>query len=216
MHDDNIMWDDESKSIKIIDTDFFKKINEKSNLKNINYQSFAGTLQGIIDAKINEYGKNENEQFNPFYDVTSLKYKDGKKLSINEYILNLKNVVENDFGKNFNNLSEIEKALKEKQYNFEEKQHMEQIANNLTLKEKIIRALVKGKYLRKIPFVNKIINKNIKMLPSDVKEVVCDKREQFRKELRNFEPNIEPKAKKNDLNMERQNEVNNHDEIELK
>ena len=27
------------------------------NLKNINYQSFAGTLQGIIDAKINEYGK---------------------------------------------------------------------------------------------------------------------------------------------------------------
>ena len=48
-----------------------------------------------------------------------------------------------------------------KQYNFEEKQHMEQIANNLTLKEKIIRALVKGKYLRKIPFVNKIINKNI-------------------------------------------------------
>ena len=69
-------------------------------------------MQGIIDAKINEYGKNENEQFNPFYDVTSLKYKDGKKLSINEYILNLKNVVENDFGKNFNNLSEIEKALK--------------------------------------------------------------------------------------------------------
>lgn len=93
---------------------------------------------------------------------------------------------------------------------------MEQMANNLTLKEKIIRALVKGKYLRKIPFVNKIINKNIKMLPSDVKEVVCDKREQFRKELRNFEPNVEPQEKKNDLNMERQNEVNNHDEIELK
>lgn len=57
MHDDNIMWDDEAKSIKIKDTDFFKKINENSNLKNINYQSFAGTLQGIIDAKINEYGK---------------------------------------------------------------------------------------------------------------------------------------------------------------
>lgn len=138
-----------------------------------------------------------------------------KKLSINEYILNLKNVIENDFGKNFNNISEIEKALQEKQYNFEEKQHMEQMANNLTLKEKIIRALVKGKYLRKIPFVNKIVNKNIKMLPSDVKEVVCDKREQFRKELRNFEPNVELQEKKNDLNMERQNEVNNHDEIEL-
>lgn len=44
-----------------------------------------------------------------------------KKLSINEYILNLKNVIENDFGKNFNNISEIEKALQEKQYNFEEK-----------------------------------------------------------------------------------------------
>ena len=33
----------------------------------------------------------------------------------NEYISNLKSVIENDFGKQFNNLNEIEMALQEKQ-----------------------------------------------------------------------------------------------------
>ena len=52
-----------------------------------------------------------------------MKTKNGKQLSINEYISNLKSIVENDFGRQFNNLNEIEEVLKEKQYEFEEIQH---------------------------------------------------------------------------------------------
>ena len=91
----------------------------------------------MIDSKINQYGKTENEELIPFYNLANLKTKNGKQLSINEYISNLKSIIENDFGRQFNNLNEIEEVLKEKQYEFEEIQHLEQVANNLTIKEKL-------------------------------------------------------------------------------
>lgn len=207
IHDDNVMWNEETQRIQIIDTDFFKKTENNPNLDNINYQRFARTIQYMIDSRIDRYGKTENEELIPFYDLTSLKNKDGKQLSINEYILNLKSSIENDFGRQFNNLNEIEVALQEKQDEFEEKQHMEQVANNLTIKEKFIRFLAQSKHIKKLSFINKLIDRQIKMLPTDVQEVVnqsrvddfqeqpqkandTDERKKFIQKLRNYSPYI--------------------------
>lgn len=205
MHDDNIMWNEETQSIQIIDTDFFKKIEDNSNLNNINCQSFSRTIQYMIDSRIGQYGRTQNEELIPFYDLEILKKKDGKKLSIDEYISNLKSVIENEFGKEFNNLNEIEMALQEKQERIEEEQHLEQIAKNLTIKEKFIRFLAQSRHIRKLPIVNRLINRQIKMLPEDVQKVVkrprrntaqnktegisnSDERKNFKQELKNWTP----------------------------
>ena len=61
MHDDNVMWNEETQKIQIIDTDFFKRTEDNLNLNNTNYRRFAGIIQYMIDSKINQYGKTENE-----------------------------------------------------------------------------------------------------------------------------------------------------------
>ena len=227
MHDDNVMWNEETQSIQIIDTDFFKKMKDNSSLNDVNYQRFAGTIQHMIDSRIGQYGRTENEALIPFYDLTSLKIKDGKQLSINEYISNLKCAIENDFNKRFNNLNEIEMALQEKQEKIEEEQHLEQIANNLTIKEKIIRFLAKSKHIRKLPFVNKLIYKKIKMLPTDVQEVINrqtqetndtnERRKKFNQELRNWTPTTVQEQKNNtsDKVIENQRRSNDSNDLQL-
>ena len=234
MHDDNVMWNEESQKIQIIDTDFFKRTENNTNLNNINYQRFARTIQYMIDSRINRYGKIENEELIPFYDLTSLKNKDGKQLSINEYISNLKSSIENEFEKQFNNLNEIEMALQEKQNEFKEKQHMKQVANNLTIKEKIIRFLAQSKYIRKLSFINKLIHRQIKMLPTDVQEVVkqprvdtvqeqppkvtnTDEKRKFIQKLRNWTSSTtqELQNKKTDRMAENLKGNNKYDDLEL-
>lgn len=234
MHDDNVMWNEETQRIQIIDTDFFKKTENNLNLNNINYQRFARTIQYMIDSRIDRYGKTENEELIPFYDLTNLKNKDGKQLSINEYISNLKSSIENDFGRRFNNLNEIEVALQEKQDEFEEKQHMEQVANNLTIKEKFIRFLAQSKHIRKLSFINKLIDRQIKMLPTDVQEVVnqsrgdtvqeqtqktndTDKKRKFIQKLRNWTPFTTQglQNKRADRMVENLKENNDYDDLEL-
>lgn len=234
MHDDNVMWNEETQRIQIIDTDFFKRTENNPNLNNINYQRFARTIQYMIDSRIDRYGKTENEELIPFYDLTSLKNKDGKQLSINEYISNLKSSIENDFGRRFNNLNEIEVALQEKQDEFEEKQHMEQVADNLTIKEKFIRFLVQSKHIRKLSFINKLIDRQIKMLPTDVQEVVnqsrvdtvqeqtqktndTDEKRKFIQKLRNWTPFTTQglQNKRTDRMAENLKENNNYDDLEL-
>ena len=234
MHDDNVMWNEETQKIQIIDTDFFKRTEDNLNLNNTNYRRFSGVIQYMIDSKINQYGKTENEELIPFYNLANLKTKNGKQLSINEYITNLKSIIENDFGRQFNNLNEIEEVLKEKQYEFEEIQHLEQVANNLTIKEKFVRFLVQSKYIRKLPFINKIIDRQIKMLPTDVQKVVnqpivdtiqkqvqevkdTDKKRKFIQDLRNWTPNMtqglqNPKEDRMTSNLK---ENNNYDDMEL-
>lgn len=233
MHDDNVMWNEETQSIQIIDTDFFKRADDNSDLNNLNYQKFARTIQYIINSRIEQYGRTENEALIPFYNLTSLKTRDGQQLSINEYILNLKSVIENDFGKQFNNLNEIEMALQEKQEEIEEQQYLEQIANNLTIKEKFIRFLAQSKHIRKLPFVNKLIDKQIKMLPADVQEVVnkpkdndiqgqvhetsdTNERRKFMQELRSWTPTTTQTEQPNVEDRIAENEKgNDSDDLEL-
>lgn len=172
MHYDNVMWDEETKSIRIIDTDFFVKVDDNVDVVHSNNIKFDSSIISIIGPVISKYGITQNEQLKPFYDSLDLTYKDGKRLSISEYILNLKSVMENDFNKQFNNLGEIEESLQEKQDAIEWEQYKEQIANNLSLKEKIVRFLANNRFLRKLPFVDKMITKQINMLPSAMQEVI--------------------------------------------
>lgn len=175
LHDDNVMWNDETQNIQIIDTDFFRKVDDISNLNETNYSRFANAIQNMINSRISQYGRTENEELIPFYDFwTNFNSKNDKSISLNDYILNLKVVIERDFGRKFNNLSEIEMALQEKQEKIEEQQHLEQLSNNLTIKEKFIRFLVQSKYIRKLPIINRIIDRQIKMLLSDVREVIIN------------------------------------------
>ena len=74
------MWNEETQKIQIIDTDFFKRTEDNLNLNNTNYRRFAGIIQYMIDSKINQYGKTENEELIPFYNLANLKTKNGKQL----------------------------------------------------------------------------------------------------------------------------------------
>ena len=215
MHDDNIMWNEETQSIQIIDTDFFKRTEGNSDLNDSNWKRFSKTIEDMIDSRIGQYGRMENEELIPFYDLKSLKNKAGKQLSIDKYISELKSVIENDFGREFNNLNEIEIALQEKQEKIEEEQHLEQISKNLTIKEKFIRFLAQSKHIRRFPFINRLINRQIKMLPTDIQKVVKkpslnnpqsetqeindtdEKRKNFNQELKNWAPTIVQEHKEN-------------------
>ena len=52
MHADNMMWNEETQSIQIIDTDFFKKVDNNPNLNDINYQKFSSAIQHTIDERV--------------------------------------------------------------------------------------------------------------------------------------------------------------------
>lgn len=189
MHYDNIMWNTEKQKIQIIDTDFFKRLPNVSDINGINSKKFSEAIRNMIEPIIYKYGKTENEQLIPFYDTNSWLFKDEKQVSLTEYIVNLRDTFEKDFGYKFNNLLEIESSLKQKQEEIEENQYKEQIANNLTLKEKIIKYVVKNKYLNKLPFVNKLIDKQVKKLPPVVKEIICESKPN--KESKNFKMKIQ-------------------------
>lgn len=175
IRDNDIMWNKKTQEIQIVDTDFFKRVYDNPNLSSINYKKFAKTMSSIIDSELCKYGRMEDGRLEPFYNLENLKIKDDKELSINEYILNIKSVVENDFDKQFDNFNEIEMALKKKQEEIERQQHLEEISNNLTVREKLIRFLVQSKYARKLPFVGRIIYKQVIMLPPYVREVLNSK-----------------------------------------
>ena len=120
------------------------------------------------------------------------------------------------------NVEEIEGLEK-----IEEEQHLEQIDNNLTIKEKFIRFLAKSKHIGKLPFVNKLIYKKIKMLPTDVQEVVNrqtqetndtnERRKKFNQELRNWTPTTVQEQKDNtsDKVIENQRKREDSDDVQL-
>lgn len=172
MHEDNIMWDAKNKSIKILDTDFFQKSDDISNIANSNFQAFDSEIQIMIASLISSYGETVNEELIPFYNLSDFRYKDGEKLSLDNYISNLKESLEKDFKVEFNNIGEILALLEERQEKIEDRRHREYIENNLNIKERIIRRIAQSTNLRKIPFVNNIINKKVKMLPSDIQEIM--------------------------------------------
>jgi len=169
MHYDNMMWNEETHSIQIIDTDFFKKSNEISieNINNTNLKKFASEIMKTWGLELNCY-KDDNNEMKDFYESW---LKNGTH-DVNEYIRNLKNILENDFGRTFNNIEEMENALQERQSDIDEQQYKERIAKDFSIKEKLIRWVVQRKNLMKIPFISRIIEKQIKMLPPVNQEII--------------------------------------------
>lgn len=126
MHFDNMMWDEENKSIKIIDTDFFKFAEEisteelnKSNQTKFNNQ--IETLMGLRDGILSKYLR-RNEEYTKFYKEYFKRGLNGEKVSTYELIQKIKSVAEKDFGTEFTTISQvIEKAKdKVKEYDDEE------------------------------------------------------------------------------------------------
>lgn len=173
LHCDNIMWNKGNQSFQIIDTDFFKKIENVPDLNEVNYKKFTNQIISLIEWKIRRYGRTENQEIQPFYNICEDFYNQyGKPISINEYLSDLMSIMERDFGKKFNNLNDIEIALQKKQDEVEEQQYLEQLANDLTIKQKVIRFLAQSTYIRKLPFLNSVLDRIISMLPIGVREII--------------------------------------------
>lgn len=185
----NIMWDDEKKSIRIIDTDFFKRDLElteenvyKYNLRNFNNQ--METIIGIRDGNLANFLVSipEYTEFQREYFKRSLK---GENVSTAELLQTIRNVAEKEFNTTFSNLAEIEEALMSRDevsnkkmqnsakmesipiFTPPEEQDEEKFEPPQTsIKEKIKQSL------SKIPLVRKFLNRNQKLLeaPKEPKE----------------------------------------------
>lgn len=123
MHYDNMMWDDEDKSIKIIDTDFFKLSDDilieelkKSNLSKFNRQ--METIIGLEDYTLKKY-LSRNKEYKEFYKESN---NNRGKLNVCELIEKIKKIAERDFGTEFNSISEIVERAKSKvkEYEYED------------------------------------------------------------------------------------------------
>lgn len=126
MHFNNMMWDEENESIRIIDTDFFKIAEEISTeeIEKSNHMKFNNqieTLIGLRDGVLSKY-LGRNEEYTKFYKEYFKRGLKGEKLSPCELIKKIKSVAEKDFGTEFTTISQvIEKAKdKVKEYDDEE------------------------------------------------------------------------------------------------
>lgn len=126
MHYDNMMWDDEDKSIKIIDTDFFKLADDISieELKKSNLSKFnrgMETIIGLEDYTLKKY-LSRNKEYKEFYKEWHDRNVKREKLNVCELIEKIKKIAEKDFGTEFNSISEIVERAKGKveEYEYED------------------------------------------------------------------------------------------------
>lgn len=146
MHSGNIMWGEENRKIKIIDTDFFKKTNEPQK---INILKFNSAIRDMLYPYIAEYGITVNQELKSFYNINSLTSEDGKILLPSEFIMKIKHIMEKDLGKEFKNLGEVEKSLQQKQEDEQQEIYdmQQKLQNDIENKPIVKRAISKGKKL---------------------------------------------------------------------
>lgn len=118
MHFDNMMWDEENKSIRIIDTDFFKLAEEISteelNKSNqIKFNNQIETLIGLRDGILSKY-LGRNAEYTKFYKEYFKRGLKGEKVSTYELIEKIKSVAEKDFGTEFTSISQVIEKTKDK------------------------------------------------------------------------------------------------------
>ncbi len=124
MHYDNMMWDDEDNSIKIIDTDFFRLADDMSieEIKESNLSKFNGAMETIIGLKDYTLEKylSRNKEYKEFYKEWHNRDVKGQKLKLCELIETIKKIAEKDFGTEFNSISEIVERAKSKVKEYED------------------------------------------------------------------------------------------------
>lgn len=124
MHYDNMMWDDEDKSIKIIDTDFFELADDISieELKKSNLSKFnrgMETIIGLEDYTLEKY-LSRNKEYKEFYKEWHDRNVKREKLNVCELIEKIKKIAEKDFGTEFNSIYEIVERAKSKVKEYED------------------------------------------------------------------------------------------------
>ena len=120
-----LMWDEDSKTIKIIDTDFFEKIEDfqagtcfKSNIKDFyrELEMELGMLPGTDSCRMNIF-INENEEYKDIYFryfKSSLGITDEEdEVTFTNLIEKIVEIFENQFGIKVQTFGEIEQILKE-------------------------------------------------------------------------------------------------------
>ena len=169
LHSDNILWDNEKQEFRIIDTDFFNRVQGEIDPESINtnVNVISNSIISCMDNRIQQYCREENNQKIPLYDI-----RNNTPMSLEQYIEVLRSTMEKDFGKEFGTISEMEESLLAKQEEIEEKQFLEETEKEMTFKQRFIRSLANNNFLNKIPFVRSIIDRQVKMLPEAVKEIV--------------------------------------------
>ena len=111
----NVMWEDKTQTIKIIDTDFFQRNQQLTseqvfhhNLGDFNTQ--VETMMGVMQGEFANYLRN-SESFNEIYNKYMQRQFRGDNVSINELISAIKSVTEKDFGKKFSTLGEMKQEV---------------------------------------------------------------------------------------------------------
>jgi len=159
MHEANIMYDLKSEEIKIIDTDFFAKNKEmdEAELNLFNNNKFSGVIKDVLGIDIKVYTM-ENEKINNL--VNELGEEKSVSNMINIYI----KVLEEEFGKKFNNIGEIQEAFKIRQEELEEQEYQKMKENNIPVIKKILNKILSNDLFKKLPFLNKSDKEDVKLL----------------------------------------------------
>ena len=187
----NVMWNPEKECMQIIDTDFYKKNEELSDnqVYSYNLNKFNGEIETLIGIRNGKFADflNSNSEFSSFYREYFKRNLRGEKVSVNEILQKIKEVSEKEFGIPFSNLQDIKKAIEQReQSNNLISERNNQFDNEIpiftppegknseektNLKEKIVHALSKIEFLRKVPVLKKYLKSNQLMLDTakDVK-----------------------------------------------
>ena len=186
-----IMWDERKGCIKIIDTDFFER-NEEINAEqcySANITSFNSMLEmemGILNGqgtKLSEYLQS-NAEFSKLYSKYMIYSLNGKNMSINELLNKAVEIFEDDFGIKPNNVAEMEQLVNERlgikdlQDNTmtiqdeipvfqppNNEQNQSNTQDKIGIKQRIANFLADKPLLRKIPFIERFVSKEQRLLP---------------------------------------------------
>lgn len=182
-----IMWDEAENRIKIIDTDFFEK-NEtitEGQCYGANITSFNSMIEmelGIINGqgtKLSEYLQN-NPDFSQLYTKYMIYSLNGKNMSVTELVDKAVEIFENDFGTKVNSIEEMQQLIGERIENreseitaeiptFEPPKEKQTKNDKLGIKQKMVNFLASKKLLRKIPFIDRFVLREQKLLPEETK-----------------------------------------------
>lgn len=146
VHGGNIVWNTERQCIQISDVDFFIKnpMLSEQYIYGENSYSFYSAIKDIFYLEIHDIYEYllDNEEMNKYKKEQDIKNTSKKPVSANEYIFKMRQILEREFGIIFNNIGEMEEAVKRKKELEEQdddnprKKFADRISNNGEYREK--------------------------------------------------------------------------------
>ena len=179
-----IMWDNVNGRIKIIDTDFFERNEtiEPEQCYSANITSFNSMIEmelGILNGqgtKLSEYLQTHPE-FSKLYAKYMIYSLNGKNMSVTELISKAVEIFENDFGVKVNSIEEMQQLIGERtevenskeipMFQPPKESQRDKEASKISIKKKIANFLASKPLLRKIPFIDRFVLREQKLLPEN-------------------------------------------------